>query len=177
MITILGEKGFFGSSLKKGLYSQGIESCGLSRPSFDLTKPSTYESIPEKTKILIHAAGAIKADPSSQTYWHECVQSTHDLTEFLNNERKLDLFMYASSGAVYKPSNIALNEESTLKPDSLYGMSRLLAETIISTKANFNTVIIRLFFPFGPGQDPPRDRSGYTNCRESYNVCGQLGWL
>jgi len=156
MITILGDRGFVGSSLKKRLCQQGKECCGLSRPFFDLTKPSTFVKIPENTSILIHAAGIVGTGFSSDRYWRECVQSTYELTEFLNKERHLDLFMYASSGAVYRPSNTVLNEKSKRKPESLYGMSRMLSENIITTMANCPTIMMRLFFPFGPGQKSPR---------------------
>jgi len=156
MITILGDSGFVGSSLKKRLIQEGKECCGLSRPLFDLTKPSTFVKIPENTRILIHAAGVVGPGFPDEAYWRECVQSAYELTEFLNSERQLDLFMYASSGAVYKASEGALGVKSILKPESLYGMSRLLSENIITVKANCRTVMMRLFFPFGPGQTSPR---------------------
>jgi nucleoside-diphosphate-sugar epimerase len=156
MITILGDRGFVGSSLKKRFGQLGKECCGLSRPSFDLIDISTYTKIPQKTKIVIHAAGISGTGFSSESYWRESVQSTYELIDFLNRERQLDLFMYASSGAVYKPSNTVLNEKSRLKPENLYGLSRLLSENIITTLANSPTVIMRLFFPFGPGQKSPR---------------------
>ena len=45
---------------------------------------------------------------------------------------------------------------SPLRPDSLYGVSKLLAERMLETLLCSRFVVLRLFFPFGPGQRPAR---------------------
>lgn len=157
MHTILGSTGFVGSALQDRLKSEGKNVTGLSRPEFDLGIPATYSSIPEQTRILIHSAGPAGPEHDESRYWKECVQATYDLVEFINSERKkIELFVYVSSGAVYKPSMKALTEQSETGPGNLYGMTRLLSETIISNKARCRALHWRLFFPYGPGQLSPR---------------------
>ncbi|CCO23213.1 NAD-dependent epimerase/dehydratase family protein [Maridesulfovibrio hydrothermalis] len=157
MITILGATGFVGTALKNRLQKQGTNVCGLSRPIFDLGKKETYPSIPKQTRVLVHSAGPAGSEHSEDRYWNECVKATYDLVEFINSKRKnIELIIYVSSGAVYSPSETALTEESELKPGNLYAMTRLLSENIISKKANCRATILRLFFPYGPGQKSPR---------------------
>jgi len=65
-------------------------------------------------------------------------------------------FCLASSGGVYEPFEGTLSETVPLVPTSYLGASKLAAEVISRPYAGlFNTSILRLFFPFGPGQ---RDR-------------------
>ena len=156
MITILGATGFIGSSLHSRLLKEGRDCTGLSRPSFDLNKPSTYTVIPEDTRILIHSAGPAGPEYPEKNIWHECVQATYDLLEFLRKERRVERLLYISSGAVYKPSQSILTEKSPLGPSNIYGMSRLLSEKIIETKFADSALRIRVFFPFGPKQKTPR---------------------
>lgn len=157
MITILGATGFVGSALLDRLMTEGEMVCGLSRPVFDLGRPATYPSIPAETRILVHSAGPAGPEHDENRYWTECVQATYDLVEFINSERqKIELIVYVSSGAVYKPSMQALTEQSATGPGNLYGMTRLLSETIISSKSCCRSVNLRLFFPYGPGQLSPR---------------------
>jgi len=156
MITILGATGFIGSSLHNRLVSEGRDCTGLSRPTFDLAKPSSYASIPENTDILIHSAGPAGPEYQEKTMWRESVQATYDLIEFLRKERDIDRLLYISSGAVYEPSKKILTEKSSLAPSNIYGMSRLLSEKIIKTKLDQRALSIRVFFPFGPYQKSPR---------------------
>lgn len=157
MITILGSTGFVGSSLLLRLKETEKKVTGLSRPSFDLGDTLTYSAIPESTRILVHSAGPAGPEHPEDRYWKECVQATYNLMDFINSERnKIELIMYISSGAVYKPSSAELNEQSETGPENLYGMTRLLSETIISNKARCRNVHLRLFFPYGPKQQCPR---------------------
>lgn len=157
MITILGSTGFVGSALLRKLAEQGRTVTGLSRPQFELGDSRTYSSIPVETEILVHSAGPAGPEHSEERYWKECVKATYDLVEFINREREnIKLLAYVSSGAVYIPRTEALTADSPTGPGNLYGMTRLLSETIISSKCRCRNVIFRLFFPYGPGQKPPR---------------------
>ncbi|MFC1845164.1 NAD-dependent epimerase/dehydratase family protein [Thermodesulfobacteriota bacterium] len=156
MITILGATGFIGSSLHSRLLKEGRDCTGLSRPSFNLKKPSTYTVIPEDTRILIHSAGPAGPEYLGEAIWRESVQATYDLLEFLREERHIERLLYISSGTVYKPSISILTEKSPLAPSNIYGMSRLLSEKMIETKFDNQALSIRVFFPFGPHQKSPR---------------------
>ena len=62
-------------------------------------------------------------------------------------------FIYASSGNVYSQSRKKLIENSLLGPSSLYGISKLAGEEIVKKYNNsFDTLIMRIFGVYGPGQ-------------------------
>ncbi len=63
-------------------------------------------------------------------------------------------FVYASTGSVYEPYGGLLKEDARLSPFSLNGVSKFAAEMSLEM---YNSLIglccLRLFFPFGPGQE------------------------
>lgn len=66
-------------------------------------------------------------------------------------EIKFDHFIFSSSSHVYKFSKNLLHEESKLKPETYYGMSKLKAEKyIIKNLKNFT--ILRIFNIYGKNQ-------------------------
>jgi UDP-glucose 4-epimerase len=68
-------------------------------------------------------------------------------------------FVFASSGAVYKPSLEPHRESSSaIEPDDIYGTTKLHGEhyvTYFSTQRGFPAVIVRLFNVVGPGETNP----------------------
>ncbi len=157
MITILGRTGFVGSAIETRLLEDGKNVTGLSRPKFDLGNKETYSSIPDETSVLVHSAGPAGPEHPEDRYWKESVQATYDLIEFIiSNRKNIQHIIYVSSGAVYAPAEQALTENSRVNPANLYAMSRFLSENIIRTRAECKTTILRLFFPYGPSQQPPR---------------------
>ncbi len=68
-------------------------------------------------------------------------------------------FVFASSGAVYKPSDMRHNETtSALMPSDVYGMTKLHGEHYVryfSRQKNFSAVVVRLFNVIGPGETNP----------------------
>ncbi len=67
--------------------------------------------------------------------------------------------VFASSAAVYGPSPRALNEDSPLGPDDVYGTSKVMGEQLAKLAcgrgAGFDAVLLRLFNTIGPGDDNP----------------------
>ncbi|MGY4472591.1 nucleoside-diphosphate-sugar epimerase [Bradyrhizobium sp. USDA 3364] len=63
-------------------------------------------------------------------------------------------FCLLSSGAVYEPFGGILREEAGLAPPGFLGASKLASEIVAKPFASiFSLSILRLFFPYGPGQD------------------------
>jgi nucleoside-diphosphate-sugar epimerase len=59
-----------------------------------------------------------------------------------------------SSGTVYEPYTREISEEAALQPTSFLGASKLAAEALARPYAGlFGLSILRLFFPYGPGQE------------------------
>lgn len=157
-ITVLGANGFVGSALTQYFQTNDIEVVSLGRPHFDLTEPRTLSQIPADTDIIIHSAGHVGSALKDEIIWNTNVKSTYDLVQYLNNHKYLNLklMIYLSSGAVYGLQDDVLTCNSPLHPDSLYGVSKLLAEQIIEKVFQGRAVFLRLFFPFGSGQRLPR---------------------
>jgi len=156
MITILGATGFVGSALSRRLQNLGEIVVNLSRPDFELTRPDTFRTIPSETDILIHAAGHVGSAAKDEILWQTNVESTYYLVQYLNADCRPRLVVYLSSGAVYGFQPQTIDGATPLRPDSLYGLSKLLAERILETMLDAKVVTLRLFFPFGPGQKTTR---------------------
>jgi len=154
-ITVLGSSGFIGSALSQFLEESGDQVIRLKRPDFDLNSPNTFTRIPSDTDVVIHAASCMGND-SDELIWKTNVISTYYLIQHLNMQSCPCLMIYLSSGAVYGTQSRPVDISSPLRPDSLYGVSKLLAEHMIEKTPKSKSVILRLFFPFGPGQSPPR---------------------
>ena len=66
---------------------------------------------------------------------------------------RADGVVLASTGAVYKPSTKAWNENGTLSPTNTYALSKLCGEILssyVAEKLNVPTCILRYFYPYGP---------------------------
>jgi nucleoside-diphosphate-sugar epimerase len=155
-VSILGGTGFVGSALGRFLRESGGKVVSLGRPSFDLTRPETYRLIPADTEVLVHAAGHVGETTDEGLLWKTNVESTYGLIRHINGFGQLRLVVYLSSGAVYGMQEGELTCNSPLRPESLYGVTKMLSERMIETMLRAQPVIVRLFFPFGPGQRPPR---------------------
>jgi nucleoside-diphosphate-sugar epimerase len=155
-ITILGASGFIGSALVRHLDARGEQVVRLDLPDFDLTLPDTFNRIPLDTDILIHAAGYVGNANRDELLWKINVESTYYLIQYLTSHSRLRLVVYLSSGAVYGMPLEPVTTASPLKPEGLYATSKLLAECLLQTQLNSQAIRLRLFFPFGPGQRPPR---------------------
>lgn len=62
-------------------------------------------------------------------------------------------FVYASSANVYGRSCERITEDTHPNPSSFYGVSKLMAETLMKSYAPFfKCIVLRLFTVYGPGQ-------------------------
>jgi nucleoside-diphosphate-sugar epimerase len=62
-------------------------------------------------------------------------------------------FILASSGSVYEPFEGLMCETAALAPSSFLGATKFAAEVLTRAYANlFNVSVLRIFFPYGPGQ-------------------------
>jgi len=68
-------------------------------------------------------------------------------------------FVFASSAAVYAPSQLPLAESAALGPDDIYGTSKVMGEQLVRLAAQseqaFDAVVLRLFNTIGPGDPNP----------------------
>ncbi|HVZ98875.1 MAG TPA: NAD-dependent epimerase/dehydratase family protein [Caulobacterales bacterium] len=107
---------------------------------------------------IIHLA-AIHFIPECERLPDEAVsiniQATNNL---LNSAPRRSRFVFASTAAVYAPSDVAHRESDILGPMDVYGHSKLAAENFaeyfMSTR-DFEAVIVRLFNVVGRGETNP----------------------
>lgn len=118
--------------------------------------PNKFNLLPKEIDIIVHLAQSrnYKNFPEeSNDIFNVNLKSTFELLEY---GRKVGIksFIYASSGAVYPPMfGKEQSEESEVKISNFYAFSKYASELMIKQyKSYFNTIILRLFFPYGPGQ-------------------------
>jgi UDP-glucose 4-epimerase len=79
-------------------------------------------------------------------------QNVVDALHGLDAETRL---VFASSAAVYGPSRAAIREDATLRPDDIYGTSKVICERLLELALArdlcSSVVVLRLFNAVGPG--------------------------
>lgn len=114
------------------------------------------KTIPRNIDIIIHLAqyNDNKSENIFEGNLNINFQSTLNLLK-VAKLYKIRKFIFASTGNVYEPlfNNKKLLEKNNLNPISYYGRSKYISEQLInyySSEVDF--IILRLFFPYGPGQ-------------------------
>ncbi len=103
--------------------------------------------------LVYHLAAAQhEANVPDQRFWDVNVTGTKTVLEASANAHA-KRFVYGSTIGVYgSPSNGTINEESLLKPDNIYGITKLAAEKLVhSYQQKLPVVIIRISETYGPG--------------------------
>ena len=79
--------------------------------------------------------------------------NTRIAADLVEHCRRADGVILASTGAVYKSSAEAWNENGPLSPTNTYALTKLCGEVLggyVSEKLNVPTCILRYFYPYGP---------------------------
>ncbi|MGD0331426.1 MAG: NAD(P)-dependent oxidoreductase [Nitrososphaeria archaeon] len=79
--------------------------------------------------------------------------NTRFVGDLVDHCRRSDGVILASTGAVYKPSLEAWNEDGSLSPMGTYALTKLCGEVLgsyVSEKLNVPACILRYFYPYGP---------------------------
>ena len=165
-ILITGGTGFTGRPLAQRLRGDGQHVLALGYDPtesedrrFDLCKLASIEKIFVKfvPDVIVHLAGmaATQHRALDQLYSANVVGTANLFAALLNSNLKPRLIIVASSSQVYGPieSSVSLDEESSVKPNTHYGVSKHAAEEIASIYApHFPVLICRPFNYTGPGQ-------------------------
>ena len=122
----------------------------------DLTQPLDRSRLPERIDAVIHLAQSPRyrefPDGAEDVYAVN-VHSTFELLEYAR-AAGAQSFVLASSGGVYGYSYEKLVETSPTVPLNFYITSKYVAESLAANyQPFFSTVVLRLFFAYGPGQD------------------------
>lgn len=122
--------------LKTGLLADSVSIPSGTNAVIYLSQSSYYRQMPEKAGHLwgVNVVSAIKA------------------AEFARRAG-VHRFIYASTGNVYSPSFLPLNEASPVRRDEWYPLSKLHAEESLALfKNDMSVTAVRLFGVYGPNQ-------------------------
>jgi nucleoside-diphosphate-sugar epimerase len=167
-ILITGGTGFVGSALGPRLIAAGHELFCVCRPGSSVAfgqtvvwggeNPVGTSKLPEAIDVVIHLAQSRRYrnfPADSREMFDVNVGMTMSLLQWAA-ESKVKQFCLVSSGTVYEPFTGSLQEDAAVAPRGFLGASKLASEIIAWPFSGlFKLNILRLFFPYGPGQ---RDR-------------------
>lgn len=166
-LLITGANGFIGKAMLKQLQSEhriyalvrDSDSCiKLDNVEFinhDLSSRLDTKVLPKKVDAVIHLAQSnqYRNFPDGMRDMADVnISGLVDVLEYARNA-SCQQFINFSSGSVYSGAPEAQSEESPIKPSGAYPLTKHIAEQITDLYAEFFTTLnIRLFFPYGPGQ-------------------------
>jgi len=163
-VLVTGATGFIGKYLVRRLSSQHEifilarnTTQAFSEPTssiitMDLAGPIDSKALPERVDTIIHLAQATVPLPQSANEMFAV--NTHSTQQLLDYARKSGVrrFVLASTGDVYGREGRA-REIDPASPLSFYGVTKRAAEMFVGSYSDyFETCILRLFHPYGPGQ-------------------------
>lgn len=164
-VLVTGATGFVGRHLVRKLSSQHELYCFVRRlnPEMahlncsviqgDLKGPLNPSALPEKMDAIVHLASVNAAFPDqANESFAVVVASTQHLLDY-GRRAGIRNFIYASSGSIYGFGTQPWREEEPLQIPNFYAVNKYCAELLVNSYAQcFSTCVLRLFFPYGPGQ-------------------------
>jgi nucleoside-diphosphate-sugar epimerase len=121
----------------------------------DMSNWGWTESIPSSVDVVVHLSQSRKyrAFPDGAIDMVRInIDATSELLEW-SRKNKVQRFLFASTGNVYKPKPNLLTEVDICEPDSMYAATKLSAEFIVHLYSQFfQTIVMRLFGVYGPSQ-------------------------
>jgi nucleoside-diphosphate-sugar epimerase len=114
--------------------------------------------LPERIETLIHCAAAVGSDPEGdgRACFDVNVRATVQLLSYARRAGAKQ-FVYFSTGSVYGMQENAFRENDAKNPQGAYACSKAAAELLLrACQPYLRTLCLRLFHPYGPGQQLPR---------------------
>jgi UDP-glucose 4-epimerase len=165
-ILLAGASGFIGGYVRKAL-SQKHHVFALAREGspgheqgvdwirVDLAQAAQNLPLPRKVDAVVYLAQSRHYREFPEKAWPIFNVNVQALMVILEYARQCGAkrFLFASSANVYKRSERRITEQSALQPTSFYARSKLIAEMLIESYAEyFHCNVFRFFTVYGPGQ-------------------------
>ena len=154
-ILVTGSKGFIGKHLVTKLTEEGYKVYTISSMDGDVAKPETWANIPH-SDVVIHLASRTFVPHSwidPHGFFETNLNGTICCLEYCKKHNSR--LIYLSSYLYGNPQFLPVSESAPLCVNNPYGLSKKFAEEICSFYYNnfgLNTVVIRPFNVYGPGQ-------------------------
>lgn len=173
-ILVTGGAGFIGSHVTKLLLGDGHEVTVVDnlskgkKDSVDKRAKLVVADIKDSPRIIkalkgidavIHLAGLIIVPESVKDPIKYCENNVIGTVSFIESMRKAKVkkIIFSSSACVYgTPDKLPIKEDAPVRPDNPYGASKASIETFLQTYNaifGFDSIILRYFNPYGPGED------------------------
>jgi UDP-glucose 4-epimerase len=162
-VLVTGATGFVASHLIPALAEDGHEVLALGHdarripfaPGVTPIEADLREPLPDVARVdaVAHLAQANVPFPDgAEDLFAVNTASTHALLECARRSGA-GAFVYASSGSVYGYGERAWREDDPARATDFYSTTKLAAELLVRSYAPyFATAVLRLFTPYGPGQ-------------------------
>lgn len=189
---VTGGAGFIGSRIARSLVERGDEVSVLDDLSTgfapnvpgradlieaDIADPQTYARLrPEGIEAVLHLGGQSSGEISHLDPLHDFDVNARGTFLLLRwcERHGIRRILFASSMAVYGPSEKGLRESEPARPQSFYGASKLAAEGSLGLfgRHGGQPTIFRLFNVYGPGQNLENLRQGMASIYLAYLLRG-----
>lgn len=160
-VVIMGSGGFVGRHLVRFLQEKGIDTQGFSSSLPGGIDPNTGVLSDEfmiqggTTDTVVYLAQSPFYNQAPEMAMHLINVNLVSLLKVADLARKAKVkrFVYASTGNVYAPSFEPLSENSALRRDNWYSLSKIHGEEALSLYNNdMDIIVVRPFGIYGPGQ-------------------------
>ncbi|MGE4294836.1 MAG: NAD-dependent epimerase/dehydratase family protein [Campylobacterales bacterium] len=182
---VTGVAGFIGAAVAKSLIAQGHRVIGVDNLStgYQDAVPNgvefyeagceaaaTWEVIPAlEYAAILHIAGQSSGEVSFENPVYDLQTNAQSTLLLLQLARKLGVkrFLYASTMSVYGDQpDTPVKESALCAPKSFYGVGKLASEhylRIYAEQFGLETVALRLFNVYGPGQNMANLKQGMVS--------------
>ncbi|MEA3378821.1 MAG: NAD-dependent epimerase/dehydratase family protein [Nanoarchaeota archaeon] len=170
-VLVTGANGLIGQHLVKRLLSQKHEVTAFVRKTSNLVMLKNFlnlkyaygdvrdfESLDKAVQgkdIVFHLAAVVHLPyKEEQTYYDVNVNGTENVLKACLNNKNLKKLVHCSSVGCYAPSQNRIYEDSSCHSQSLYGLSKYMAEKLIkefAKKYSLPYVVVRPARVYGPG--------------------------
>ena len=148
-VTILGQENTTAESENRKL----LESKGVNITLGSVTESDKVREVCQGIDLVYHLAAAQhEANVPDQHFWEVNVRGTRNLLEASLGAR-VKRFVHGSTIGVYGSAlEGTIDEQSAVKPDNIYGVTKLEGEKVVlSYQDRIPVVIVRISETYGPG--------------------------